>query len=534
MSEAAQHSRKKHPIIGELLAVGSLIIIALSLALPNLGTASLWHDELVHVFVAKSIAATGAPVLPSGDFYPSSTAYNLLLAGVVRFFGDSATAVRALSALLSALNVLLLYFLCRKWQGRACAVLAAGLLALSPWHVSWAREARLYEMQITTYLLLLLCTWNAFEASQKKSAAAWTIGAIAAYIAGVFTSYHSILFLSAIGGYALLHFVQETVFSMQDNRSFWNVQTLKTRWTLALFLCLVLGLLTVIGFLYNPNAVDRSAVFETGLGGRMPDPQRQDRWLYLRFLWNNLSLGIFATALLGTMAAWRRNLSQTRYAAVAFWAPVLVLTFLIGYRRPRFMYFTFPFYQALVAYGLVYLASYIRRPKTALHSLGIALIILVFATVLRSQILLTQDSIQIARGAHTTLARRHPQWQKPCAYVREHMNEHAILTTTYLPVLYYVGRVDNWFPNRYRKWEVQESGLVGLETLEELQDFVAQHPSGFFLAEYDRFEKWSILEELPELQNELEWVQQHMHRIESASSTDVTVYAWGNAVPEPS
>ena len=54
-------------------------------------------------------------------------------------------------------------------------------------------------------------------------------------------------------------------------------------------------------------------------------------------------------------------------------------------------------------------------------------------------------------------------------------------TTSYLPVKYYAGRVNEWYPSRAVPWEAVESGLPGLPGLPELEVFVAAHPRGRLL-----------------------------------------------------
>jgi len=494
-------------------ALALAIVFLLLLAFSNLAVPSLWHDELVHVYVAKNIAEHGWPALPSGQFYPSSLAYNVLLGGVVALFGDGPMAVRSPSVLLSALNVLLLYLLARRLVGRPAALVAAFALALSPWQVAWAREARFYSLQATAYLLVLWATWQAFQAPSPRVAARWAAAAVVAYTLGMLTSYHSILFLGTVGGYAILMGLSE--------------KRLRSRWTVAAVVCTVLGLLTIASLFCIPNRADQAAVFSTGLGGRIPDPQRNVRLYYPRWLIENLSTGFFLLAVLGTgLLPWKER-RRGLYVALAFWVPVLVLTFLIGYRRPRFMFFAFPLYTLLCAYALVQLAQWAGLYRRSRWHAVAAAGILVFGLRLGlSAARLTGDSIEAAGGAHVTLAQRHPQWQKPCAYVRAQAEGHSILATTFLPVYHYAGRVDNWFPNRYTRWEEQESGMAGLASLDELQAFLLVHPKGFFLAESARWEMYAGHSQLTDLKAEVQWVEAHMRRIPEACSADVTVYAW--------
>jgi hypothetical protein len=156
-----------------------------------------------------------------------------------------------------------------------------------------------------------------------------------------------------------------------------------------------------------------------------------------------------------------------------------------------------------------------------LHTGAAALILVFGARTALSTACLVEDSVSVARGKTDTLAGSHPDWRTACAYVRAHGNDGAVLTTSYLPVLYYAGRVDDWYPSRVVVWEYAESGLDGLKTLDDLKAFVVQHPRGYFLAEYRRFEH------APYFAEDIAWVTANMRRIDEASSRDVTVYAWG-------
>jgi len=497
----------------EAAAVLCAVGLSLAFGFPNLGKPCLWHDELVQVYVAKHIAAHGWPALPSGVFYPSSMAYNYLLAAAVACFGGGPVAVRAPSVLLGALNVLLTYLLIRRLAGREVALVTAFALAVSPWHVAWARQARFYPLQMTAYLLCLHSAWSAFEAKTPLDTAKNAALALGAYTLGMFTSFHSALFLGVIGGYALAMGVLER---------HW-----RSRWTATVLLCGAAGLLTVIALWFNPNQADRQAVFETGLGGALVDAQRPGRFFYLQWLDNNLSAGFFLLAWFGTAGLLWRERRRGFFLVLAFWAPVLALTFLIGYRRERFMFFAFPFYCALFSYALVTLAGWMTRFRQSWrHGLAALAIFLFLCRLAVSATYLTQDSLNTARGAPLTLAKKHPQWDKPSAYLRDHRTSEAVLTTTCLNALYYVGRADNWFPNRYQWWEGQESGLKGLGSLEELETFVREHPRGFFIAEYERFEKWKGHTQLKDLAREFAWIQAHMRRIDEACSEDVALYEW--------
>lgn len=381
--------------------------LALGLGLANLDGPSLWHDELVHVYVAKSIAATGWPSLPSGNFYPSSTVYNILLAVFVKLFGDGTFLVRLPSVLLSGVNVVVVYLITRAWLGRNVALATALTLALSPWHVAWARQARLYEFQLFVYLFFLVASWRWLQVRRPPRARTWGVVAVVSYVVGIFTSFHSILFLGPVGGFALLC-------------AFYDRQW-KSRYGTTILACFILGILSILWFRFNPNPVDRAAVFETGLGGTLLDYLRTDRYFYFRFLNNNLSRGFMALFGLGTLVLLAARDRRGLYVTLAFWVPVLILTFFVGYRRPRFMYFAYPVYVMLSSVGLVGLLQLIAHyRRNWIHGAAAVLALVFLGRLAVSAAALTADSIEAASGAHTTLAIRHPQWKKPTAWVKEH------------------------------------------------------------------------------------------------------------------
>lgn len=545
-------------VCAALLAVA--VGLSLVLSLSNLATPSLWHDELVHVFVAKSIADGKTPQLPAGTPYYNGTTFHLILAIFISIRGMAEHVVRAPSALLAAGNVLLIYWVVRPLFGRGTALVAAFLLALSPWSIAWAREARFYTLQQGLYLATLGAFWRLSVAKDMRGRTIWGLLAVAAYVLALLTSFHSILFLGPIGLFAIVMTIQDSA----DRR----------KWALMVAAITVAGVVTLVSYSGLMNTLDRGAVFDRGgLGGQIVDDERAKRTYYVHWLSLNHSQGFIIMALAGTAGMLALKGRKGAYAALAFWVPIVLLTFFIGYRRPRFMFFAFPMYLVAVSYATTLIAAWLRRrddwPQSvalipcfallftpfkiagvlvSLAGLGYyfvrhrrlsltlvpLLLVLLFAGRLSlTSLSLIQDSVDAARGSHITLARRHPQWKRPCYYVREHLKDEVVITTTYLPALYYVGQVDNWYPTRFLSWEVDESGMDDLKGLAELKAYVEQNPRGYFIAEWWRFERLvevaGALDDSvnTEVASEMAWINQNMTLVNEACSDDVVLYRWG-------
>jgi len=514
---------------GEMVCVTAAMAIALMLGLSNLGAPSLWHDEAVQVLVAKSIAGTGRALLPSGQPHPVAPVFNGVIAAFITLFGDSEAAVRAPSVVFAAVNVLLTYLLARPLLGRPTALVAAFALALSPWSVAWSRQARFYSAQQTFYLLTLWAGWRMMSREKVSAMIGYGVCALWAYLLGIGTSLHSLLFLGPIGAYAVCMAIcgngrVELLLDRGRGGPRPYLEVLTSRWTLFFLLAALAGALTLLAYYVFLPARDAAVVFSSA---RPPvvtgDPEQTARLYYVSWLYGNLGVGFFLLAVLGFLLMIVRERNRGIFAALAFLIPLLVLSVLIGYRRHRFLLFAFPIYTMAFSYGIVVLTHYVLRADRTWRHVLLSVVIVIFGLRLGvSAISLVSDSIDVARGADTTLATRHPQYRKPCLYTREHLAPGVVvIADTYVTALYYVGRVDSWFPSRFMPWEAWEIGNEGLRTLDDLEKYMAEHPKGYFLAEWYRFEHFDAQKE------DRDWVKAHMRRIDEASSGDVTLYAWG-------
>src|SRR5262249_50970686 len=101
--------------------------------------------------------------------------YFLLLSLWTRAFGSGEAAVRSLSVLAGALTVLALLLFGRSLAARPVAWTAAWLLAVSPLHIYFSREARNYALAglIAAVMLFLLLNAQREEAAGRRPHAWW-------------------------------------------------------------------------------------------------------------------------------------------------------------------------------------------------------------------------------------------------------------------------------------------------------------------------------------------------------------------------
>lgn len=135
------------------LVLAMIVFAGLLVRAFRLGHQSLWTDE-----VLTSLSSTG-----SLSWIVTQKAINTnippLYYVIVHFFltlGRSEEMLRLPSVLFGAASIALLYFCIEPLLGRRVALLSAGLLALSPFHVWYSQEARPYALFLFLSLVSLL------------------------------------------------------------------------------------------------------------------------------------------------------------------------------------------------------------------------------------------------------------------------------------------------------------------------------------------------------------------------------------------
>ncbi len=120
----------------------------------------LWLDEALSVNISR-LPLGDIPEALRHDGHPPL--YYGLLHGWMSVFGETDRAVRALSGVLAVAALPLMWFAGRRVGGRTVAWLAVVLLALNPWALRYATEARMYSLVVVLVLAGYLLVMNALE-----------------------------------------------------------------------------------------------------------------------------------------------------------------------------------------------------------------------------------------------------------------------------------------------------------------------------------------------------------------------------------
>ncbi len=135
----------------------------------DLGAKSIWSDEAVSIFLAKQSWANFWHIVTT--FEANMALYYLLLRGWVVISGGREFWVRLLSVLMSVAVIPVVYWLGKEVFSRQAGIFAALLLALNPFDIRYAQEARGYSL----FVLLVSVSFLALIQSFKNPGRFWGI-----------------------------------------------------------------------------------------------------------------------------------------------------------------------------------------------------------------------------------------------------------------------------------------------------------------------------------------------------------------------
>jgi len=148
------------------LPLALIIAVGVALRLYLIADKSLWLDEAFSVWMGRQPLGAMLGYLVQLDQHPPLY-YTLLHFWM--WLGDSETVVRGFSALWSIVTLPVLYAIGVRIGGRALGLLAVLILALSPLHIQYAQDARMYAMLTFSASMAMLCIVRLLEDPQCQA-----------------------------------------------------------------------------------------------------------------------------------------------------------------------------------------------------------------------------------------------------------------------------------------------------------------------------------------------------------------------------
>ncbi len=182
----------KRPSDGWIRAgwVAVAVAVAVGVVLRFWTRSHLWLDEALSVNIAR-LPIGEIPEALRHDGHPPL--YYVLLHGWMSVFGESDRAVRALSGVCAVAALPLMWIAGKRLGGRTVAWIAVVLLALNPWALRYATEARMYSLVVALALAGYLLVTKALE----DDGVWWLVGIVVVTATLLLTHYWALYLVAA-------------------------------------------------------------------------------------------------------------------------------------------------------------------------------------------------------------------------------------------------------------------------------------------------------------------------------------------------
>lgn len=377
MSHAAPRTAGVASSIAPVLPVVVVTLVALVLRMIELADKSLWIDEAFSWWLARQPMDVLWRNVLAVDQHPPLY-YSLLHLWLPDGAGE--TGLRGFSVLWSVPTVPVVYLIGRRVGRPVVALLAAVLQAVSPLHVWYAQQGRMYTMLTFFAAAAILCTLRLLDTRElSRRAVRVTVGGLAASVTLTMLSHNTgVLLPVVLAGVVLVLVVRQrraaAVRVPLDDRTvdFAAATVLMTRGPVADLRAIGIGLgLGVLGWMpWLPGFLKQAGQVDAEFW--LPAPTTTAVLEHLRNLVSahapaqlTVVLALLAVVLAGC-GAWRLRGRPEAVLLVALLFGPLVLELIVSIRRPIFYSQTLIWTSVpLVVLAAVALAGIRWRPLAA-------------------------------------------------------------------------------------------------------------------------------------------------------------------------
>jgi len=254
------------------------MLVGLLLRAATINTRGLWVDETSSILQASGTLIQTIRSQLGGTHPPL---FHVLIHYWIQTFGPSVVSIRSFAMVFGVLAIPAAFWAGRVVYDRRVGLIAAGILTISPYHIWYSQEARMYTMLMFFALLSVGCFALALDTNDRRHWLAFFVVSLL----GAFTHY---LFLLLIIGQGIYYVLFEVVnrevqlgrsgerrFSRENPRGLLDdVPSLVSYAAVlaALAVPVILWLDWAVFFPPSHNAVLVGAVTNSGLGYGAPRP----------------------------------------------------------------------------------------------------------------------------------------------------------------------------------------------------------------------------------------------------------------------
>jgi 4-amino-4-deoxy-L-arabinose transferase-like glycosyltransferase len=344
------------------LLLAGLLAAAGFLRIYDLGASSFWVDEVNTYYCAKSWNETGKMLMPSGMVNKRAPLYTIVTAAGFRLFGEDEAATRMPAALFGLASILLAYGLAKRLFDRNIGLVTAFFMTFSPFEVGWSRTARMYTLLQMLTLFLVWVFVRGFEGNPPSVRAGGIAGFrplqflkrqgifpawLAVFAAGLAVTFYGVHFLA-------LFLIPGVGLYMAGVSAVRCARARSVR--LNKFSVTLIGGLLLAAAVYAVFPGVRSMVlyylsytppWATG------ESSAQSRTILFDFLISDQRFPLAALFFIGTLMIVSRKNRAGWMAWCLFTTAFLMLSLVFSHRVPTYLFFVYPFFLMIAAFGFV-------------------------------------------------------------------------------------------------------------------------------------------------------------------------------------
>ena len=360
------------PLGREYIVLGAIVVIGLFLRFFELARNPLWLDEATTNFLAIQPDLVSVVNAAAGDHHAP---LHFVTIWFIKFIGSSEFLLRLPSALAGTLTIIAVFFIAKELYDEDAGLIAAALLAVSPFHIYYSQEARMYGMVV---LFVSLAVWMFLRAGRTGKLTDWLLFGGVCTLAFYTHFYSAFIIVALVAAYFILRFRE---FFPQKTGGRKDTGFLKIPHDLKNFACglaiSALLVLPLLGSFISQSGYFVSNSFNWGLEwSAIPSMEFYVFSDYSEIL----AILFFCLMLAGFALIGKRQPGKMLALAVIFFVPVLISMYISSIIpfNPRYLLYLIVLFLPLVALPLAW-ASGKFRPDYG--TIGIVTFIILISAV---------------------------------------------------------------------------------------------------------------------------------------------------------
>jgi len=351
-----------------VIILTALFILGLGLRIFELGRKPLWLDEASSYFLTSQSNIADVWTAAFNDHHAP---LHFIVIWIVKLAGTDEFWLRLPSAIAGALTIIVVFLLAKELAGEDTGLIAAALVAVSPYHILYSQEARMYGMAV---LFVSLAIYLFFLALRTRSLYNWIWFGGACAIAFYTHFYTSFAILALFLSYGIIRW-KEFLVDKKEGGSGTHLFKVPKDFRQFLAGAIVAGVLVlpILGSFFNQSGYFVSRTFNWGLSMWNIPTQT---FLVFSYYSDLVALIFFVLVIVALGMVWHRDKQRLIALVVILFVPMLISMYLsqiIPFNVRYHLYLIVVFF-CLVAMPLAWIGHKIHKKHGTLAIVAVILV----------------------------------------------------------------------------------------------------------------------------------------------------------------